>query len=646
MVYASPINLLAEDTVTSLEAGPDRITSPVRVFYRGTALDSITGPVPFVDLSIQYNNTEAGIPLSITTKATLSGKIVRGIKTDPDVNRAIGSGVRTVVSGIKELKNLFSCNDGHFILDCDGTEVIKSQGPVKVVSFSAKPSSDNWTSSADYTIELEFSEPPVSGVSSGSYNLVKDASDSWSIESLEDYLYMSSSITPSGKSEPHNPNITQATSTPNTPTDLKLVTLPRFKVSRKISAVGLPYATGNINTCGTGTYPAFYNAKNWVENQISKSFDRPTPSGQPVISSQAISSLSNFTKLFLYNHLRSINFNHLEASYEVNDTWLAMSSGVPYLEDYTIQSSTDEKNIKTVTVQGSIEGLVISNINWMKGNDLIPNDSGVIDLTLYAKTGVEESRTIIRQDALDTSRTYMIYNHKYANASSGWINDIKPFLYRRASVAMQSFDRNQNYVPYIYTTQPPLNNPIYSYERLLNTNPVSSNETHDPKKGSIKYSYEFTNNLNLFSGVLSESISINHTGPVDVFNQAFVLGRRLGPAIQSLGAKTSARKRVTIDLTVPAPFDINACFLNSTGCPLYTGGITFGQMEELLQGLKPFGNRTATMFGTARPPIAGQSYVKEDSINWNPAIGSFSRSVEWVYQYCRNDLTRSSLSEM
>jgi hypothetical protein len=211
---------------------------------------------------------------------------------------------------------------------------------------------------------------------------------------------------------------------------------------------------------------------------------------------------------------------------------------------------------------------------------------------------------------------------------------------------MQSFDRNQEYVPYVYFVQPPLHNPTYSYERLLNVIPVSTTETHDPKKGSIKYSYAFSNNLQLFSGALSENITINHTGPVDVFNQAFVLGRRLGPAIQSLGAKTSSRKRVSIELTVPAPFDINACFLNSSGCPLYTGGITFGQIEELLNGLKPFGARSASMFGTMRSVQPGQVWVKEDSINWNPAMGNFSRSVEWVYQYCNNNLSRSNLDEM
>jgi hypothetical protein len=182
-------------------------------------------------------------------------------------------------------------------------------------------------------------------------------------------------------------------------------------------------------------------------------------------------------------------------------------------------------------------------------------------------------------------------------------------------------------------------------ERLLNIIPISTNETYDPKTGSIKYSYEFSNKFSLFSGTLSENISIDHTGPVDVFNQAFVLGRKLGPAIQSLGSKTSSRKKVTIELGVPAPFDISACFINSSSCPLFTGGTTFKKVEELLKGLKPFGERTS-MFGNIRSAQPGQAWVHSDNISWNPAVGSFSRSVEWVYQYCNQKLDRPSLSEM
>jgi hypothetical protein len=239
MVYASPIDLSNEDSLSVL-GGPDTAKSPVRVYYRGVALDSIAGPVPFVDLSISYNNTEAGIPLSVTTKATINGKIVRTTGMDPDVDTYPGSGVKTVISAIKAMQNLFSCNDGDFQLKCGTVSVLDSSGVVKVNSFSAKPSDNNWVYSSDYTIELEFYEPPVTGAQSSDYPLVKEASDSWSLESLENYQYMDASISnikPYQKAEIHNPQLNLPQSAPD---QLKFVTLPRFKLSRKVSGSHTP----------------------------------------------------------------------------------------------------------------------------------------------------------------------------------------------------------------------------------------------------------------------------------------------------------------------------------------------------------------------------------------------------------------------
>jgi hypothetical protein len=642
MVYASPIDLSSDIIFSDLNTTNK---PPVRVFYRDIPLDSIAGPVPYVDLSISYNKTDAGLPLSVTTKATVTGKIIRAPTSgNKNITYASGTGVSVILSGINELKNLFSKNDGQFKLQCGDTDIIKSSGIAKITNFSARPSPDNMVYSADYTVELEFHEVPFSGSAPSDYFLVKDAEDSWSMESLDDYLYMSTSITPSGKTENHNPKLIQP-NIPNPSQDLKFVTLPRFKLSRKVSAIGLPYGTGSFNQLGTGQNSAFYNAKGWVENQLAKCFQSPTLSGQPTVSSQAVTNLSNFKNLFLYNHLRSTNFNYFDASYEVNDTWLAMSTGVPYLEDYTIESSTDDKYIKTVRVRGNIEGLAISSINIMKGSGLVPNSGSVLDIRPSMASGEAGNMGITRYDSLDSSLTTKIYNHKYDNAISGWLNDIKPFMYRRACAAINSNDRNQDYIPSTYNVQPPPHNPIYSYERLLNVIPVTNTETHDPRKGSISYTYEYNNRNSLFSGVLSENINLEHTGPVDIFNQAFVLGRRLGPAIQSLGAKTASYKTLTIELSVPVAYDINACFLDSPSCPLYTGGLTFLKMEEVINGLKPFGARTS-MFGTIRGDQPGQVYLKGDNITWNPANGSFSRSIQWVYQFCNNNLSRSSLTEM
>jgi hypothetical protein len=340
--------------------------------------------------------------------------------------------------------------------------------------------------------------------------------------------------------------------------------------------------------------------------------------------------------------LRTTNFNITAGTYEVNETWLAMPTGLKYTEDYNIETSTDEKYIKTVRVQGEIQGLNLVDLTVMSGGtSRLDTSSGkaVINLSDSIKYSSQSSNTTPIADLESQNSAVTNFSaNKYDNAYSGWINDIKPYLYRRASLIMNTPDRDRNYINPALTSSAPAN-PVYSKENLLNIIPISTSEGHNPRKGTINYTYEFNNKLTYISGTISSNITINDTNPADIIGEAFVLGRRLGPVLQNLGASTAAKKEVSIELTVVPPASIGGLLLTNSECPLYTGGMVYSTVQSLIEGLRPFGNRPISIFGNFdhRTTTQGTVYKTADSQSWNPIDGRFTKTVTWTYQQCTNE---------
>jgi hypothetical protein len=161
-------------------------------------------------------------------------------------------------------------------------------------------------------------------------------------------------------------------------------------------------------------------------------------------------------------------------------------------------------------------------------------------------------------------------------------------------------------------------------------------ENHDHKKGTITYNYEYSNRFTLLSGVLSENISITDNGPADVIAEVFVLGRSLGPALQALGSKTLTTKDLNVEISVIPPTGIDGYNMNSSECPLWTGGKIYSAIKDIIDGIRPF--RPDNSFVTStNTNYQGQSYVDRDIETWNPSEGRYTRSVSWRYQQCQNN---------
>lgn len=600
----------------------------VQVIYNGSGLHQICGTSPMLTLGHTFNRTEAGILLSVVNKITLTGKIY-------DRNSS-STGIQYVLGQEKQLRDLFfNCPNGTLEVKCgctgnnSGTSVIAFSG-VRPLSISTENSPDFLTKSMGYTVELENIE--TSGSNTGAH--VSTASDSWNIEPIaDDYLYESFNLNLSTRSEYHNPyggNPTQQSPVSYSSVDVKQI--PQYKISRKLSAKGILHES----TCGTGSgyYGAYLSARQWVSDRLSAPWSNSNTSGVYLGGSFSQSSMTS-SSLFLYNHVRATSFSVTEGTYEINDTWLAMPTGITHTEDYTIDVSTDEKFIKTVKVNGTIKGLSIAPTTLISdSNGLIPSGDGKLDFSKQ-NTAAQTGSVSYTMDSGNTSTTNT--SNRYQNALIGWHSGVKPYLYRRASSALNAPRYTSTYVPSNYNRTTPLQNPTYSKDSLLNIIPWSTTENHDPRKGIITYGYEFNNKFTIISGVISESISIDDTGPNDVVAEVFVIGRRLGPILQSLSAKTSSKRTVSIEITVMPVTGINQYFMTNSNCPMFTGGHAYSTIEKILEGLKPFGYRDPGMGFTSRTAPNGQVYMTENSQNWNPTEGRYSRKASWVYQQCNND---------
>jgi len=655
MVY-NPL-IPSEHTFNILEDPPSTPTRPVVIKYNGTGLHQIAGPTPFITFNRSVNKSDSGYSNSNKVSLSITGKIIRTSAAQDVVPP--GTGISSIVGAIDNFKNLFMVSgyNGVLRIDCGSSNLFTASG-VRVNSFNADKSADNWVFSADYSIDLEYFEYGPIGTGFG---LVSSSDDSWAIEPLDELIFTDFTIdNVNGRNETHNPNLPSANNNtayvagatpPASP--LRIYNIPQYKISHRVSAVGLPIGTGN-----NVTHNACNQAKKWVEHRLSSVFNSVSrPTGLPYFGDtpapnnpNIFSSLNSGT--VLYNHSRTTNFNISNGSYEVNDTWLAMPTGVKYIENYDIDISTDEKFIKTVTVKGEIKGLNLSTLSFMSGqhDKMIPKDNGLINISSTTGNTPDSALSSIVLDssvsALSTSS--MLLNNKYLNANSGWIYDIKPYLYRRASLVMNSVERIDSTLNPINPTATINKNPIYCKENLLNIIPISTSEGHNPRKGTISYSYQFTNKNRFIIGALFENITINDTNPNDVISEAFVLGRRLGPVLQSLGSRTSSTRDVTLEIGVIPPSSWGGLLLNNKECPLWTGGPIYSGINELLKGLKPFGDRPVDLWGNFSTRgftlnMSGQVYTKGDSESWNPMDGRYTRTISWVHQQCNNNQPSSNI---
>jgi len=605
-------------------------SSGIKVFYRGINIGSIVGPEPFVDISKTFNANSNNIVESVSNQIDLTGKIVSTNKGAIDTNGS--TGISGIIGSIKKLEELFSCSNGLFEIKCNNDTMYSMNG-VRVTNLSINKTENNWTQTADYSIGLEFLTA-VSGSDS-----VTDRSESWSIEPQEDISYINQNYRVSTK--PESPPGYGAFS-PNAgvidalngaglmgSSSTNITSIPQFRITRRLSAKGIPIisATGclTVDSAISQNNKSYLYAKSWVEKQLKKPFGGIDASGGSPY-------FANSSGTHLYNHARSTNIDIYNGTYEVNDSWLAMPEKIGYIETFNIERSTSQEYVTTVRIAGSLQGLVETPTTIMDGTSgIMPTGTGInnpINLKFSEYVGQTTSDTTLQNNISPKS-------NKYDSARDGWIQKVKPLLYRRASLAINSYDRTNDYND--INPIPQNTHPNFATENTLNIVPVSTSESHDPHRGTINYSYEFNNKRNMlasvWNGVLSENVSVTIDSPVDNTTETQVIGRQLGPIITSNG-KTTGRKSVSVEVVIVPPSSPRESIQTDPSCPLYRNNPLWQNIDLIIEGHRPFGDRTNALFENSISQRYGVVFVQSDSETWSPSQGRYSRSVSWIFEHC------------
>ena len=521
-------------------------------------------PVPQISISTTPQRTsEAGFFLWMKTIVNLEGQIY------------VASGSRgfgALTDKEKILRETFSNGCIQPIaVGCTGAGGSRLSpffsGLAQVNNYSSNKTQDRWASTIDYAIELQ-----IMSTGSGAANVLS-AQDEINIETVDEYSYVGSPFT--------HPALRTSFNFPASNY------YPIYRISRTTSAVGIanvPSGSGSCLNATTGSNPLLRNAMAWVYNQL-----------------QSTSIQSIISGLDLFNFTRSINANSNEGSYRLTDNFFAIPtgarlSGISYIESFNVESNLDATYLRTVTIQGTIKGMETFNTGVLYGSNLFPTGN--------LATGQLPS------GALYGSNQLARIGSKFAGALSG---------YSGLKLGNGMFNRAMAFIERSNDPSGIFRRVAGRDENPINPIPVTVNEGYNPAEGSVTYSWVFNNRpLNLVSGSISESLSVNDTFPTQQVSEIFVLGRKLGPVLQDLGSYTSASREVTFEVVMIRPSSLTGLKFPKAAYTAITGIVELFNPKYLLAG-------------------QCDAFVKLNNESWNIHEGRFVKQKSWLWQKCNSD---------
>ena len=326
-----------------------------------------------------------------------------------------------------------------------------------------------------------------------------------------------------------------------------------------------------------------------------------------------------------YNYVRSETVDELGGTFSATESWILLPDGHNKVTE-TVESSlsqSQDTGIIKVSINGTIQGVGTQN----------------------------KDATLPGTEAADTT---VDFEEKYANATAR-LTGIEGKLYLTAQDLLRD-------------------NAAHS-TTVLNPAPLSKTVGRNPYTGTITYSLEFDNRPTFaIPGVRSETIAVNDTYPGYVAATTQVIGRALGPVLQSIGTQTVWERSLSISCVVgvsstgtcagakdsggnlldPQPDNEADCDaaddgtwtgddLNPLGDPKtdhYAGAIAAKpshvqtQREAIIKIIDQFnpakaGTHDGTPTGT---PLINVFFTKSPSETWNPRTGAWTFDVSWTYE--------------
>ena len=358
-------------------------------------------PVPFINVTKEYNTTEDGQHLSATYNLTLTGTLT------PLGTPQATAGYKRVDALQDELREAFAVDGGRLRVECNGNEIMECYPTVKSITFDT--SNDNWVFTTPFTIELQYHAEPwdndddvdnFDASGTGLFGAISTYSDSWDIEFVPE----------NGKYEWNLSDGLDAS-----PWVLRL--------TRNLNATGLRRfvpdanpASGVVETQAWEEARSFVAGKLLLENEVApgeNSEDWKERFGNMYVHSWDM-DVDQFER---FNHVRTINIDETAGSYGVTETWLVMNpsgDGVNgrATEDFTVTvANSATAGLTTITVEGTIQGL--------------------------------EERNYGNTTALTPNSNDHIVEFAYNNASGYW-SEVSGRLYNRAVFAAETLSPNLN----------------------------------------------------------------------------------------------------------------------------------------------------------------------------------------------------------
>lgn len=491
-----------------------------------TSADRIA-PAPTVTISpeIYYSNDN---PIGYTYNITLNG-YANALRKEVDAG-SVDYGLEPTVEHMGDIREIFSFNGGDLYIKQNNTTIIKAKGAtIKSIDFNI--SDNHWVNYSPFTIEIEFNEVDFIGCDNNAIisctssifhqgasqviindNLVditdhkiKEFSDKWSF-TIDNRIYDNYDTT-------YN-NL--------------------FEVSYTISATGKNYYVNN------NLVPAWQQAKLFVQKrlhdqvlslvngvlQIESNNKDACDATKDLSEIHDLASSGGLLEGFgcgcsqpynIYNEQITCEASEAKGSFSLTYTAIVKKSNTSLspvanaaIHTFTkdINISDDGKKNATVTIKGTVQGLIRGGFLYFKGNNFTLPDSGSF---------------ITSADGSET---------KYSNALSHFTSSVGS-----TSDLLGSFktkvDLDKSELLIKGATGLPL--------------PSSYVVEHNYNEGNISYTATYETSNTRARDLGFTNISIVRQDPVDIIQEFIIPGRIEGPIIQKLNMKTAGTISINID---------------------------------------------------------------------------------------------------
>ena len=561
---------------------------PVAGTVTGASAPSYLIPAPFVNVTKNYDKSGSGEILGVKYAITLTGHLIydrgspqsNGKFLTADAVETVGADEEyaSLQGKQKAIMNLFSKENEGGLLHIEnpkvGTAGFKCYPRIISVDF---PSHDPGRPTiSTYTITLEADQLVGPGTTYDNDDwatlnkwLISAASENWSIaenDAAKVVTFAYGAVTKTEKTY----TLTRTTSATGK---------AKFDTTTTVAADG--FQTDKFTPKYASKGEAWQQARGYVYDilkygNVFLMDDTATNDGKR--NENGINLPADYKG---YNYVRSETIDELGGTFSVTENWLMIPDGHNNVTE-TVETSisqSQDTGLLRVSINGAIQGLGTENT----------------DVTLPGTEAAD----------IDVD-----FAEKYLNAKNRF-TAIEGDIYLTA----QQFLRDSNEFSVV----------------TLNPVPVSKTIGRSPLSGIVTYALEFDNRPGFaIPNVKSETISVNDTYPGYVAAVTQVIGRPLGPVLQSVGTQSQWQRSLTIECVVDTSLQASPNFLGYPASDYYGGAIDAkpshvpAQRAVIIDIIKKF--------SPGESNLVNAWFTESPSESWNPRTGAWSWSVSWVYE--------------